>query len=160
MTATASRTPARSSRTRCSDLDLDGGLDTCQLLSADTDGVSIANGGVQNLSLHAGRRPTRASSTTCSAARRARRPERRSTVRSWPLNLDGYFLFTLSSPNTIPLSNSLFFLDGSGNGAAQFAIPAGTLSVSLIGATLNHAYGVIGVVVEETSNAIPVTFLP
>ncbi len=77
-----------------------------------------------------------------------------------PLNpTDSYFLRTLKSPNTAPLSNSLGVLDGSGAASATFTLPAGT-DPALAGLELNHAFLVIDPVagaVTHTSSAAALT---
>ena len=59
-------------------------------------------------------------------------------MKNLPLNPDGYFTFTLTSPNTPPLAGSLGLLNGASEGAMNFAIPAGA-SPALAGITGTHA---------------------
>ena len=55
----------------------------------------------------------------------------------------------------------LGLLDGQGQATAQFSLPPGS-SLSLAGATLNHAYAVIDLKVlafDLASNAVPLTLV-
>lgn len=64
-------------------------------------------------------------------------------TRHIPLDPDGYFFFTVTSPNVFPLVGSLGALDGAGQAGAGLALPAG-LSSALIGLVLQHAFVVLG----------------
>jgi hypothetical protein len=75
-----------------------------------------------------------------------------------PVNPDVWFNYTINHPNQGPLVNSLSFLDGLGKGTGAFSIPAGT-NPGLVGLTVNHAY-MLGPVVDFSSNAVSLTFLP
>ena len=81
-----------------------------------------------------------------------------------PLNLaDGYFGFTLSSPNSSVLSQSFGVLDAQGRASASFNLSAGVAPPALVGLELNHAFLVIdlaGPKVTHASNAQPVNILP
>lgn len=59
-----------------------------------------------------------------------------------PLNIDVYFLQTLTSPNAPPLAGSFGVLDGSGTASASFTLPPSGNPV-LVGLTVNHAYVVL-----------------
>ena len=76
-----------------------------------------------------------------------------------PLNPDAYLTFTLTSPNTPPLGNSLGLLDAFGEAAASFTIPPGS-SPALAGLTLHHAYVVFGPMVVFASNPVPLRLVP
>lgn len=80
-----------------------------------------------------------------------------------PLNLDAYFNLTLSAPNLAPLSTTLGFLNGSAQGTAGFALPAG-YDPSLVGLTAHHAYVVLDVpgsgALLDTSNAVSLKLVP
>ena len=79
-----------------------------------------------------------------------------------PLNVDSYFLSTLTSPNAPPLAGSFGFLDASSTAAAQLTIPPGA-ATALVGLTLHHAYATIDAlagVVTYTSSAVATTILP
>ena len=73
-----------------------------------------------------------------------------------PLNLDAYFLFTLSKPNAIPLSGNFSFLDANGEATAGFSIPAGGPLLNLVGTTIDYAAAVVNPFngsVQFTTNA-------
>ena len=58
-----------------------------------------------------------------------------------PLNVDFYFLLTVSNPNLPPLTSSLGVLDGAGEALACFGFPPG-MDPGLAGIEFDHAYGV------------------
>ncbi|QDU70150.1 hypothetical protein [Engelhardtia mirabilis] len=74
-----------------------------------------------------------------------------------PLQPDAYFDIVLSSPSLV-LSTGAGVLDGFGQALVTFAVPPG-LSGSLAGATLHHAYVLLGTggTLALASNAVPVT---
>ena len=80
-----------------------------------------------------------------------------------PLNVDGYFLFTLANPGLRPLSGALGVVSGAGQGAASFALPAGT-DASLAGLRVHHAAVVVPlatlVPVQVVTNAAPLLLEP
>ena len=79
-----------------------------------------------------------------------------------PLNVDTYLLYTLGNPNNALLPTSFGLLDGTGNGQADFVLPAGLLA-SLSGATIHHAYVVLDSgtgAITLASNAVPLEFTP
>jgi hypothetical protein len=129
-------------------------------LGATPETVSISAGGVQTLSLYAGAGNAgqlyflvgSTSGTT---------PGFPVDSVVLPLNIDSYFLLTLT-PNTPVLSPSLTFLNGSGNGTCNFTIPPAT-SIGGVPFTAHHAYVVFNLglgVVTFASNAAPVTLVP
>ena len=59
-----------------------------------------------------------------------------------PLLIDNYFIYTLTSPNSPPLTFSTGTLDSQGNAIAYFTLPAG-LPASIVGSKFYHAYVVI-----------------
>ena len=140
------------------DLDLDGGLDICQELSADVATVSLSAGGLQSLSLHPGAAHAGALYFLLGSAS-GTSPGIAIDGQTLPLNFDGYFNLTLKA-GPLPLQNSLGFLDAAGNASAGFLAPPAAYSPSLAGVTLNHAYAVIGITVTTTSNPIPVLLVP
>ena len=71
-----------------------------------------------------------------------------------PLNPDGYFSFTLQSPNTPPLGASLGFLSPSGLGTTTFALPPAALP-QLAGLHLDHAYGALDPAIGTLLHASP-----
>ena len=144
-------------------LDLDGDAvpDECQPLSADTDTLSLAAGGAQNLALHAGASHAGDLYLLLGSAA-GTSPGVPVGGGTLPLNVDGYFLFTLGNANTPPLSGSFGVLGPAGDAAAQFALPAGS-PATLAGATVWHAYVTLDAVTvapELASNAMPLTLAP
>ena len=107
-------------------------------LVGDVNSISLLSGGTQNLSLN-----------TCldqSAALYFLLGSASGTAPGLPIDsvvlplaADSYFNFTLTSPNSPPLGNSLGLLDASGLASASFNLPIG-LSPGLAGLVLNHAY--------------------
>jgi len=69
-----------------------------------------------------------------------------------PLNLDFYFLFTLTSGNSPVLSDFSGTLDANGQAAPQFNVPAGILTPVAVGLTLHHA-----AVIRQGSQVVLVT---
>ena len=80
-----------------------------------------------------------------------------------PLNLDTYFLRTLTAPNTAPLAGSLGSLDAQGRATATFTLPAGP-DAPIVGMTVNHAavsFTVgMGVTMTAATDAASLTLLP
>ena len=75
-----------------------------------------------------------------------------------PINIDGYTLFTIASPNTLPLTNSMGNLDAAGKATATLTVPA---SPSLLGVTGHHAFVTFNssrTAFVTASNAIAVYF--
>jgi len=106
-------------------------------LSGDTDSISLADGGRQELTLnggpdHGGKLYFLLGSLSGTS------PGLQVGAYTLPLNFDAYFSFTLQNPNTPPLASSLGFLDPWGAGAAAYALPPGL--TGLAGLTLHHAY--------------------
>ncbi|MEZ5967409.1 MAG: hypothetical protein R3F56_26465 [Planctomycetota bacterium] len=106
-------------------------------LSADRWSLSLQRGGTQAFTLDAGSASAgRGYLLLGSASGTAGFTFRGLNV---PLTPDGYFAFTLTSPNTFPLTASLGNLDAAGQAAASLTLPAG-LSPALIGVVLHHAF--------------------
>jgi len=74
------------------------------------------------------------------------------------LNPDGYFWFTVYSPNSL-IANSLGVLDGSGKATATVKVPKG-LSPVLIGLRFYHAYIVFLNSIDYSSTPVPLTLRP
>jgi hypothetical protein len=153
------------------DLDLDGDQEvvvvnlaslsvfenqTDPLLAGDTLTLSLAAGGTHELSLRAG--ATHAlefyvvlgsiSGTTPGFS-------------GLPLNLDGYFLYTLKNPNALILGQA-GFLDLAGEGTANLTLPAG-LDPGLAGIRFDHAFAALETVffsATEISNPVGLTLVP
>ncbi len=76
-----------------------------------------------------------------------------------PLNLDTYFLFHVSNPNTL-ISSSIGFLDGNGRATATFATPPGLGNLAAL--TFHHAamvFDPVGFDLSGVTNAWPLTFV-
>jgi hypothetical protein len=78
-----------------------------------------------------------------------------------PLNVDSYFLYTLLSPNSPPLSGALGVLDANGEASAAFTLPAG-LDPGLAGAVFHHAALTFDAsfATAATTNAVPLVLAP
>jgi hypothetical protein len=144
-------------------LDLDGDLrpDVCQELSANVGAISLASGGAQDISLHAGAANAFELYWILGSVSGTSPGIPLSGGGELPLVIDDYFLFTLLNPNTLP-SGSLAFLDANGAASAQWAIPGG-LSPSLVGTVFFHAYLTLDPVTLESgiaSNWIRLRLIP
>ena len=84
-----------------------------------------------------------------------------------PLNVDAYFLFTLSNPNTPPLANTLGTVTPLGFAIASFVLPPST-HPSLAGVQVEHAAVVLDLdasfigtaTVIAVSNPVPLDLVP
>ncbi len=129
-------------------------------LLADGPSVSLTLGGSQTLELgacleHAGDLYVLAGSAT------GTRPGFAFAGFDVPLNLDAYFLHTLTQPG-FPLTAPIGVFDAFGRAHASFALPAG-FEPTLAGLTLHHAYAVLDpatLALEAVSPAVPVALLP
>jgi hypothetical protein len=128
-------------------------ITTGPALSGDRTALSLQAGGTQTFTLDAGSQyGTRTYLLLGSVSGTTGFPFGPHTI---PLNPDGYLTFTLSSPNTFPLANSLGVLDGSGVAAAALTLPGG-LPSALIGLVLNHAFVVLTPIgIADVSNPWP-----
>ena len=126
--------------------------------------LSVSAGGTQNWTIDAG--PANAGLTYLVLGS-ATGTAPGTTVSGYPLrlNVDTYTLYTLKSPNTIVLQNSLGLLDGAGQATGAFNVPMGA-DPSLVGLKLDHAFVVIelipGVILHavSTSNTLQVELVP
>jgi hypothetical protein len=143
------------------DLDFDGGLDVCQELSADVASISLASGGSQVLSLHAG--AARAGDLYwLLGSLSGTSPGLPAGAFTLPLTPDGYFNFTLSNPNSALLQNTFGILDAAGAGSSTIQVPAG-LSPSLAGVSGNHAFVTLSLpsaTATGVSNPVALTLAP
>src|SRR5262245_34474141 len=129
-----------------------------QTLTGNTTTINLLVGGTQTLDLNAGPAFAGALYIVLGSVS-GTSPGFPAGAFTLPLNLDGYFLFTLLNPNTGLLANSLGFLGGAGTAQASFNIPPGT-DPSLAGLVVNHAYGIVDPVsgaVLGVSNSVAVT---
>ena len=60
-----------------------------------------------------------------------------------PLTLDAYTLYTVNTPNQVPLLNNISTLDGSGASTATFTAGPGLLPLSLVGLNAYHAFAIL-----------------
>ena len=143
------------------DLDGDGGLDTCQWLSADVAELSVATGGAQNLGLHAGTGHGGELYLVLGSVT-GTSPGLNLGGSTLPLNLDGYFDFTLAHSNSPILQGTFGALDAGGAATAAINVPAAT-SPALAGVVGNHAFvtlAPLGLSVTGASNSVSVTLVP
>src|SRR5262245_12289967 len=129
-----------------------------QTLTGNTTTINLLVGGTQTLDLNAGPAFAGALYIVLGSVS-GTSPGFPAGAFTLPLNLDGYFLFTLLNPNTGLLSNSLGFLGPAGTAQASFNIPPGT-DPSLAGLVVDHAYGIVDPFtggVLGVSNAVAVT---
>jgi hypothetical protein len=144
------------------DLDGDGVPDPCQPLSGDVASLSVGAGGAQQLALLAGAEHVGALYLVLGTLS-GTSPGLPVGDLVLPLQLDPYFLLTLTALSASPLTQSFGILAApDGSASASFALPAGAPS-PLVGAVANHAYVVLDPLtgaVEDVSNAFPVSFLP
>lgn len=143
------------------DTDDSGTVDACESLSVDTDLLCVTTGGAQNLRLHPGAfwgggLYLIAGSFSGTAPGIPFGPV------TLPLNYDAYLQYTVSNPNSGPLTDSLGVLDA--GGTARASISSGPLSAgsSLTGLTAYHAFAVVGPrgSVDFTSNPVRLRFVP
>jgi len=118
-------------------------------LNSDTPGVGVANGGTQTMNLepgatHAGELYLLLGSLSGTS------PGLPAGSFVLPLNFDLYLNFTLSSPGTPPLSNSMGLIDPSGSATIQFSLPAGA-PASLVGVRAHHAAVGIDLITGQVS---------
>jgi hypothetical protein len=131
-------------------------------LSPSTEQVSLGAGGQQRLELNAGHLHAGELYWLFGSATGTSPGLALGGDLTLPLNVDGYFLFTLANPNTVPLASSLGFTNEHGFALAAFALPAGT-SPGLAGATLHHALVTLDVgtlTATFASNAVAVALVP
>ena len=144
------------------DLDSNGVLDACEMLSATTTSLSLATGGSASFSLDAGADGAGLlylilGSLTGTA------PAIAVDGLLVPLAFDGYTQFTLANPNQTPWSGSLGFLDPTGAATASLALPAGS-PPALAGAMLHHAFVTVDLAasgqLDSASNAWSIALTP
>ena len=110
-------------------------------LLADTDKVSLSNGGLQALQLGACQAHGGALYFLAGTAAGVS-PGLFLGGLSVPLNPDAYFLHTVNHPGAAPLSGALGVLDAFGRADATFEVAPGS-APSLAGLMLHHAYVVL-----------------
>lgn len=127
-------------------------------LTADVGTLSVTTGGQQNLSLDAGAAQAgRVYLMLGSATGDA--PAIPFGSINVPIVYDGYTQFTLTSPNSPLLANSLSLLDGLGKGQASFILQPGS-SPNLVGATIFHTYLLVTPAIDFASNSVQLYLVP
>ena len=128
------------------------------LLYADQSEIPLQTGGSQGLALSAG--PSNAGAVyLVLGSTSGSSPGVPIGAGSLPLvAADGYFVFTLTHPNSGLLSDSLGVLDGNGEANAAFTLQPNS-SPSLFGLQVTHAYVVLDPVLQPlaASNAVELT---
>lgn len=122
--------------------------------------ISVSAGGTQTLVLaagaaHAGRNYLMAGTVSGTS------PGFAIGAYQIPLNIDFYFDFTLSFPNTFPLANSAGVLGAGGAAVATFTLPPGT-APAFAGITAHHAFAVADAAgaITLVSNAAALVLVP
>ena len=130
-------------------------------LNTDTDSLSVTNGGFQTFLLDAGVGRAGDFYLLLGSLSGTSPGLPIAGADVLPLNLDGYFGFTLASPNTGPLVNTFGLLDATGHAEARLNINPGVLG-ALAGASVHHAYVAfdLSLVVSRVSNPVQLDFLP
>lgn len=129
-------------------------------LASDRHALPLTSGGEAGFALDAG--PVHAGSAyVLLGSASGTRPGLTVGTSNLPLNVDGYFVALLGSPDTLVLG-SVGTLDRTGRASARLVLPP--LPAGLAGLTLHHAYAVAGpgpgiTVFVLTSNAVPVTLV-
>lgn len=80
-----------------------------------------------------------------------------------PLNIDSYTVYTLQFPNSGVFNSSQAWLNGEGNATGGVVVSPGILDVSLIGASLHHAFVAFDFQSQKVlhaSNAQPLDLVP
>lgn len=133
---------------------------TTSSLCAGPTSISLAAGGTHALDLNAG--SARANELYwILGSQSGTSPGTPAPPFTMPLNVDGWFLFTVLNPNTV-IVPSLAFLDGFGHAAAEMVLPPG-LPANLAGNTYDHAYLTLDLVTFQAtfvSNAVPLSLVP
>lgn len=142
----------------------DGGKGNAQLFSGaqvafatNSNTVSLATGGAQTMTVNA-KSPHAGLSYWVLGTASGTTPGTPLGPVTLPLNLDPYMAYTVTTPNTAPLINSMGTLDAEGIAKAQFVIPAGC-PPSLLGLTLHHAAIVFDATsIQLVTNPASITF--
>ncbi|MCB9883199.1 MAG: hypothetical protein H6834_15530 [Planctomycetes bacterium] len=117
-------------------------------LTPDRTQISVSAGGQQRLTLQG--TPTHAGLTyLILGSFSGTSPGFPLFTETLPLNVDGYFIYTLTSPNTAPLNGSLGVLDPFANASASFTLLPNSPPI-LVGAHIDHA----AVILDLTSPEI------
>lgn len=116
-------------------------------LRGDVASISLATGGIQNLTLDAGAAHAGQTYLLLGSFAGAAPGLQLGTVRL-PLNFEPlYFAHTLSSPNRWPLVDSLGTLDAAGQAEAAFDIRQHAIPPALAGLVIHHAFIVLDPIV-------------
>lgn len=111
-------------------------------LEVDLTELSIANGGAQAFSLHAGAERAGDTYLLMGSVSGTAPGVPLGGGHTLPLAFDAYTLSSLDQPNAPPLAGSLGVLDAGGEASASFTLPLG-LSPALVGTSVHHAYVVV-----------------
>lgn len=133
----------------------------CQPLSAAPQTISVAAGGTQTFTLDAGAGHAGALYILLGTLS-GTSPGLSLGSFTFPLNLDGYFNFSLAHPNEGPLVNTFASMDPEGGSTASLVLGPG-VALTLVGRTAHHAFGVIdplAVSVGFVSNPVELDFVP
>lgn len=133
----------------------------CASLVADADKLSVFGGGSQVWSLDAGQEHA-GDFYLILGSLSGTQPGVDLVSAVVPLNVDGYFMFTLQNANTGPLVDTLGVLSGAGLATARFELPAGS-DPALAGIRADHAYVVFDQVTTQpvfASNAVELLVIP
>lgn len=129
-------------------------------LDVDVGQISLATGGTQNLSLE-GPKAGELYAILGSITGTSPGFVLPASFTTMPLNVDAYFNMRASFPNAL-MQGSVGFLDGNGQAAASFDLPAG-LSPVLTGLSFTHSFVLLDVTTFEptfVSNTTAVTLVP
>ena len=132
---------------------------------ADTYSMSVASGGTQILQLFAGH-PHGGEPYLLLGSLSGTAPGQTVDGHVLPLNLDAYFLHTVSMPNAPPLTGSFGLLSTApfpgSKATAAFTLPR-AFDPILVGLTVEHAYATLDLStgrVNLTSNPVPLALVP
>ncbi|QDU66452.1 FG-GAP repeat protein [Engelhardtia mirabilis] len=131
-------------------------------LSAAVISISLSAGGLQSLTLDAGRDHGGEIYLLLGSLSGTAPGVPLAPGVALPLNVDPYLLLTLDNPNQLPLLSSFASLNAVGHASAIFAVPPGS-SGALAGLVAHHAFFTIDLTtfgVAFVSNALPVGLLP
>ena len=124
------------------DLDSNGELDACQSFSAASGALSLSQGGVQPMRLHAGAQQAGATYVIAGSASGSCCLSLGGALI--PLALDDYSFLLFDQLGQLPIAASPGVLDAAGQAEAFFVVWPGQWPASLAGTHLFHAYVLLG----------------
>lgn len=120
-----------------------GQAGACASLIGDATEISLASGGVENLTLEAG--PDNANNAYFFLGSiTGTSPGFPFAGLQVPLNIDPYLLLLIQNPQASPIVNAINALDTAGKGVARFVMPSG-MDPIFAGLTIHHSYLVFDV---------------